>query len=131
MVARGSRAALHRTAVVLCGVSTVLVVATAVLLAGDLVEEGWTVVAVVIGAPFLVALLAWAGALWAPLDRAALLVTVAAAASLAWSVVTVVGLGLYLLLPALLLCAAAVLLIVAAAEERPRAGASRPRRRAT
>lgn len=130
MVARGSRAALHRTAVVLCGVSTVLV-ATAVLLAGDLVEERWTVVAVVIGAPFLVALLAWAGALWAPLARAALLVTVAAAASLAWSVVTVVGLGLYLLLPALLLCAAAVLLIVAAAEERPRAGASRPRRRAT
>jgi len=110
--------------VVLCGVSTALVAAVAVLFASDLVNEGWPVAAVVIGAPLLVTMLAWAGASEAPPTRAALLVSLAAAASLAWAVVTVVGLGLYLLLPTLVLCAAAVLLTVAAAEERSRTHSS-------
>ncbi|WP_339569268.1 hypothetical protein [Pseudokineococcus sp. 5B2Z-1] len=101
---------------VLCAVSTALVVAVALLFAGDLVDEGWTVAAVVIGAPLLLTVVARAGASRAPSARAALLVSLAAAASLVWAVVTVVGLGLCLLLPALVLCAAAVLLVVAAAE---------------
>ncbi|MEJ5946892.1 hypothetical protein WDZ17_16480 [Pseudokineococcus basanitobsidens] len=93
--------------------------AVALLFAGDLVDEGWAVAAVVIGAPLLITVVAWVGASRAPSAGAALLVSLAAAASLVWAVVTVVGLGLYLLLPALVLCAAAVLLVVAAVEGAP------------
>ncbi|MEJ5913272.1 hypothetical protein [Pseudokineococcus sp. 1T1Z-3] len=57
------------------------------------------------------------------LPRAALVTGLASTLALAWSVVTIVGLGLYLLPPALLLVTSAVILTVAAIEARrtPRA----------
>ncbi len=110
---------------VLCASSTALVVATGVLFAADLVDEGWVVTGYLLGAPLLVSVTALVGALVARAAPAALVVSVAAAGSLAWAVVTVAGLGLYLLLPALVLCAAAVLLVVAAVEETR--GRSSPR----
>jgi len=109
-------AALRRSAVALCALSTALVVTVAALFAADLVDEGWAVAGFLIGVPLLAAVIALVCALRASTARAALVVSLLAVASLVWAVITVVGLGLYLLLPALVLCAAAVLLVVCARE---------------
>lgn len=116
MSPRRSPAALRRSASALCGVATALVVVVGVLFGRELLDEGLPVAGYLLGAPLLAAVVALASATTASAGRAAVVVSITGAASLGWAIVTVVGLGLYLLVPALLLCTAAVLLVVAAVE---------------
>lgn len=116
MSSREPGAALRGSASFLCGLATVTVVAIAVGFAPVLVEEDPLVVGYLVGAPLLAAVLALVCSLRSPATWAAVVVSLLGAASVAWAVCTVVGLGLYLLLPSLLLFAAAVLLVVRAVE---------------
>jgi hypothetical protein len=109
-------AALRRSAVVLCGLATVVVVAIFVGFAPVLLAEEPSALAYLVGAPLLAAVLAVVSSSVLAPTRAAVVVLLLGAASVAWSVYTVVALGLFLLLPSLLLLAAGLLLVVRAVE---------------
>jgi len=109
-------AALRRSAVVLCGLATVVVVAISVGFAPVLLAEEPSALAYLVGAPLLAAVLAVVSSSVLAPTRAAVVVLLLGAASVAWSVYTVVALGLFLLLPSLLLLAAGLLLVVRAVE---------------
>ena len=118
---------LRRSAAALCGLAVVVVVAIAVGFGPVLLEEEPSALFYLVGAPLLAAVLALASSVRLPPSGAAVVVLLLGTASTAWSVFTVVALGLFLLLPSFLLLAAGLLLVVRAVEtarDRPRGPAA-------